>query len=171
MESREKEYNFLVTRIENYFFSIYYDEIKEISLLSKERLQRKRLADTMYEVPHIYSSNDEWIPLLDFQLLLDVEKRKVPQFAALITDNGNKVKYAVCFPHSFDEKKIAEKDIFLFSEFLLKKQFLPVFYGLVYVDGISSLFLSFCEIVTAVEIVNGIFYKKKGVSYDSHRRN
>ncbi len=161
---------FLITRIENETISMYYREVKEIMEINKSKLTRKRLDDTCYELPHL-NHFGKWIPLFDFQLILNIKNKIFPKFAVLINDFQENVKYGICFPDIIEEIKVERKDILIFPDFLLKKQFLTLFYGLIYLEKNPTLFLSFSEIPSSKQIADFIFHLKKGGKYANYGRH
>ncbi len=162
--------SFLTTQAGNYNISMYYREVKEIIEIKRAKLTRKRLNDTFYELPHM-NYNGTWIPLFDFQLILNMKTKVLPKFAVLINDIEENVKYGICFPETIEEVKVEKKDILIFPDLLLKKQPLTFMYGIIYIEKKPALFLSFSEISYPENIADFIFQLKKGEKYGNYRRH
>ncbi|MCX7820687.1 MAG: hypothetical protein N2258_03330 [Brevinematales bacterium] len=160
--------SFLTTRVENYNLSFYYREVKEVLKIDRKKLTRKRLNDSCFELPHL-SYNNNWVPLFDIQLMLNIKNKTLPQYALLINDIEENIKFAICLPDVIEEIKIEKKDISIFPDFLLRKQKLTFIYGVIYIQNIPSLFLSFSDVIDPVEVANLIFKFKMGEKYVNNR--
>ncbi len=161
--------SFLTTKIDCYYISIYYREIKEILEIQRSKLTRKRLNDTCYELPHINIDNI-WYPIFDIQLILNIKNKQTPKYAFLLNDIEGKIKYAICFPNPIEEISVEKKDIIIFQDIIIKKQKFPLFYGVVYINKNPSLFMSLSDISNPDRIADFIFNLRKGERYDNNRR-
>ncbi len=160
--------SFLTTKIDCYYISMYYREIKEILEIQRAKLTRKRLNDTCYELPHI-NVNNIWYPLFDIQLILKIKNKQLPKYAFLLNDIEGNIKYAICFPNPIEEVSVEKKDIVIFQEFIIKKQKFPLFYGIIYVNKTASLFMSLSDVSNPEKIADFIHNLRKGEKYDNNR--
>ncbi len=149
----------LFTDIGEYRLFFYYREVEQVLEIKKSMIEKQKIGNVL--VPHILYQGYV-LPFFAAAVFLETRAEPLIRYGIVIKDIKGEPFLALGVPELVEEIELEDRQLLLFPNFLISKEFLEVFFAVVYYERKYGLLMSFSELQDIHYLLEGILTIQKG---------